>query len=233
MECSHRGGLSCELPHGAGARCSPDWGMVKRIAPIGVVSLVLSAACAAVCQNVRPNLPDAPSVRVADQQYNFDTFFEDSRLSWELGTKGSPAAVVHESEFEASTQRKEPGSLLRKYLHPLVREGAPDDRSSYSRSLMDRATYAISGIFFTRDGSGKVSLNSAYFLRALTGVAADTASSPYWRRTVSGPFGDFGSTIGNDAGMSLLHEFGPGIQQAMKSHTPGFVSKIEEHIGHN
>jgi hypothetical protein len=48
---------------------------------------------------------------------------------------------------------------------------------------------------------------------------------------VGAPFSDFGSTVGNDAGMNLWHEFGPGIQQLMKSHAPKFVSKIEERIG--
>jgi hypothetical protein len=46
------------------------------------------------------------------------------------------------------------------------------------------------------------------------------------------PFSDFGSTVGNDSGMNLWHEFGPDIQQLMKSHAPKFVSKIEEQIGH-
>jgi hypothetical protein len=217
----------------AEALCSRGLDTVRIITPIGVVSLVLWAACAAVCQKSPPTLPDAPSVRVANQQQNFDMFFEG--LGLELGAKSNPTGVMHQAEFGASAKlpgsRKEQSSLLRKYLYPSVREWQADDSSLASRSIMDRATYAASCIFFRRDDSGKVRLNTPYFLRALTAVAEDTASSPSWRRTISGPFGDFGSTIGNDAGMSLLHEFGPGIQQAMKSHAPGFVSKIQEHIG--
>lgn len=97
---------------------------------------------------------------------------------------------------------------------------------------MSRATYAGSRIFVTRDASGKGRLNTSYLLRALTSVAADTASRPYWRRSLGEPFSDFGSTVGNDAGMNLWREFRPGIEQLMKSHTPKFVSNIEARIGH-
>jgi len=48
---------------------------------------------------------------------------------------------------------------------------------------------------------------------------------------VSEPFSDFGSTVGNDAGMNLWREFAPTIQQMLKSHAPKFVTKIEARIG--
>jgi len=60
-------------------------------------------------------------------------------------------------------------------------------------------------------------------------VAKDTASTPYWRRRFADPFGDFGSSIGNDVGMNVLHEFQPGIEKLLKSHTPKFVTALEEH----
>jgi hypothetical protein len=97
--------------------------------------------------------------------------------------------------------------------------------------MMGRATYAASRIFVTRDDSGKGRLNTSYLVRTLTSVAAATASRPYWRRPAGAPISDFGSTVGNDTGMNLWHEFGPGIQQLMKNHAPKFVSKIEERIG--
>jgi hypothetical protein len=85
----------------------------------------------------------------------------------------------------------------------------------------------------TRDDSGKGRLNTSYLLRALASAAADTASHPYWRRSIGQPFSDFGSTVGNDAGMNLWQEFRPEIEQIMKSHTPRFVSRIEARVGHN
>jgi hypothetical protein len=66
----------------------------------------------------------------------------------------------------------------------------------------------------------------------LTTAVIHTAYRPYWNRPVSTPFSNFGSTVGNDAGVNLLHEFAPGLQQLMKSHTPRFVSRIEADLGH-
>src|SRR4029077_15821713 len=104
---------------------------------------------------------------------------------------------------------------------------------SSSSSLMGRAMYAASGVFITRDEPRKGRLNSSYFLGVLSSVAVHAAYRPYWARSSGAPFGDFGSTIGNDAGMNLFHEFRPGLEQLMKNHAPRFVSRIEERIGHN
>jgi len=49
-------------------------------------------------------------------------------------------------------------------------------------------------------------------------------------RSNAAPFTDFGSTIGNDAGINVFHEFGPGLRQMVRGHTPKFVFRIEERI---
>jgi hypothetical protein len=36
--------------------------------------------------------------------------------------------------------------------------------------------------------------------------------------------------MGGDAGMDVVHEFGPGIRHLVKGHTPKFVSRIEGRI---
>lgn len=64
----------------------------------------------------------------------------------------------------------------------------------------------------------------------LTSVAIHNAYRPYWARSTSATFTNFGSTIGSDAGMNVFHEFGPGIRQMVKGHAPKFVSRIEERI---
>jgi hypothetical protein len=84
-------------------------------------------------------------------------------------------------------------------------------------------------MFVTRDESGKRKLNTPYFLRVLTSVAANNASRRYRARSGSAPLSDFGSTVGNDAGMNLLREFGPGIRQVLTSHMPGFGIRMQEH----
>jgi len=92
--------------------------------------------------------------------------------------------------------------------------------------------YAASRTIITRDDSGKTILNTSYFLGVLTSVAIETAYRPYWTRSTSGTFNNFGSTIGSDVGINILHEFEPGIRQMVMGHAPQFVSRIEERI-HN
>jgi hypothetical protein len=75
-------------------------------------------------------------------------------------------------------------------------------------------------------------LNTSYFVGVLTSVAVHNASRPYWARSNSIPIGDVGSTMGNDAGMNLMHEFGPGLRQAVNGHLPSFVFRVEKRIVH-
>ena len=91
--------------------------------------------------------------------------------------------------------------------------------------------YAASRIFVTRDESGRGRVNTSYFVAVMSTAAIHMANRPYYRRSASAPFSDFGSTVGNDAGMNLLHEFRPGLEQLMKNHAPRFVTQIEERVG--
>ncbi len=227
--------------------------MVKRIAAIGVVTFVSLAVCA-VGQNAGQSradaLPDAPSVRAAAAPVpEFKVFavqlrspfrFDGARLDGARfdGTRLDGARfdgarlpdamrpdAFRDPDKKASAQ-KPPDAFLLKYLDPASAKQKPSDHLSGSDSFMGRATHAAAGIFFTRDEAGRGRLNTSYFLRAVTLAAADTASRPYWRRSAGEPFSAFGSTVGNDAGMNLLHEFGPGIQHVVKSHGPKFVARI-------
>ncbi|MFZ0293132.1 MAG: hypothetical protein WAL52_05965 [Candidatus Sulfotelmatobacter sp.] len=206
--------------------------MVRHIAAIGIVSFVFLAVCAMAAQSPGRPLPDDPSVGIQSPRV---TVFE---RAWPLdvGARSNYTPNPRGGEFEAyqkqlSSQR-DPNSTLAKYLRPpssnqkLVRPPAGTE------NLMDRAVHAASRTFVTRDESGKGRINSSYFLRTLTAVVADTASRPYWRRSVGEPFSDFGSSVGNRAGMNVLHEFEPSLQQALKSHAPRFVSRIEQRIGY-
>ncbi|MGA9390435.1 MAG: hypothetical protein WBV69_08315, partial [Candidatus Sulfotelmatobacter sp.] len=192
-------------------------------------------SCWALCQNVDQSLPDAPSMQAATQAQKFNLVVEEARSFFEFGAGGN-ARVMRQGGFAVSektvSNQEESDTIFEKYLKPSVLKQQSSYHSSSSGSLMGRATSAASRIFVTRDESGKGRLNTAYLLRALTSVAADAASRPYWRRSVTEPFSDFGSTVGNDAGMNLWREFGPSIRQLVEGHTPKFVSKIEERISH-
>jgi hypothetical protein len=121
-------------------------------------------------------------------------------------------------------------AFLSKYLDPTKLNEAPRYQPSSHDKVMERATDAASRIFVTRDESGKRRLNTPYFLRVLTSVAAVNASRRYRARSGTAPLSDFGSTIGSDAGRNLLREFGPGIRQVVTSHMPQFVFRIQDRV---
>jgi len=223
------------------------------ITPSRVICFVLLAACGALCQQRQEkrawtSLPDAPSIQVSTQTEIFPTFTNEQLLSLTGGEVGSAATLTpepepakagraHQTTFGTLDKevlvQKDSGDFFEKYLYPSLLKGNMSYHPSTSGSLIGRATYAASRIFVMQDDSGKRRLNTSYLVGVLSLAAMQTAKCPYWRRSASEPFSDFGSNIGNDAGMNLLHEFGPGIQQLVKGHAPKFVSKIEERITHN
>jgi hypothetical protein len=246
--------------------------MVKRIAPIRVISFVLLAACGALGQSERPSadllqglqfdgsnstkeqrqeartwssLPDAPSVQPSTQAENLYTFGDEASSPLTLGTVGINARVMRETELGHVTPQLQPSftaaynavfipeessTFFNKYLYPSLLKQNPRYSPSTSGSFMGRATDAAARIFITRNDSGKRRLNTSYFLGVLTSVAIHSAYRPYWARSSSAAFNNFGSTIGSGAGINLLHEFGPGIRQMIKGHESKFVSRIEERV---
>jgi hypothetical protein len=247
--------------------------VVKRTAPIRVISFVLLAACGALCQNhpsadwlqklqfdgsnpaevqrqempSAASLPDAPStVQPPTQVQRFFTFVNAT------GPPSIPAAlgvgVMHETQlghFPTKPQRNltphyqvafiqnASNAFLGKYVYPPLLKRDTRYYASTSDSFMGRASYAASRIFVTRDDSGKGRLNTSYFLAALVSVAVHTAYRPYWARSRSETFNNFGSTIGGDVGINIFREFRPGIRQMVKGLTPKFVSRIEDRITDN
>lgn len=190
-------------------------------------------------------LPDAPSVQPPTQAEELRTFFEEAHSPLTLRAVGANARVIRETELDhvkAATQlsftgrykarsiEKRPSAFVGRYLCPSVLKQSLRYHLSTSGSLMGRVTYAASRIFIVRDDAGKGRLNTSYFLGVLTSVAIHTAYRPYWARSASATFSNFGSTIGSDAGINLFHEFRPGLLQMMKGHTPTFVSRIEARI---
>jgi hypothetical protein len=206
--------------------------MVKRFAPIGVVSFALLAAGFAPCQSSRVSLPDAPSTQIGLPEQSINVAGETCAG---LGPITMDANVLRQRQFilidSAASSEKQSDAIFRKYFSPSSFKSS-SSRPQAGGSLVLRATHAASGVLVTRSESGKTRLNTSYLLRTMASVAKDTASTPYWRRHVADGFSDFGSSVGNDAGTNLWNEFGPSIQHLMKSHAPQFVAKIGERIGH-
>ena len=136
----------------------------------------------------------------------------------ELGHVTSGLLANFTDPHKAASAQKKSGTFFGRYLYPSLLKLKLPYHPSTSGSLMGRAAYAVSNIFVTRDESGKGRLNASYFLGVLVLVAAHTARRPYWARSSSATFNNFGSTIGSDAGMNLFHEFEPGMRQMVKGH---------------
>jgi hypothetical protein len=194
-------------------------------------------------------LPDAPSsIQAPNPAARFGTLVNRVTSPMTLGLDSVTAGAVRAAEMEfvtpgpkpsltaldQMTNREEKSSTsLGKYLDPPLFKQDAHYYASTSSSFMGRASFAASRIFITRDDSGKGRLNTRYFLGVLTSVASSTARRPYWARSTSATLNNFGSTIGNDAGMNVFHEFGPGIRETVKGLTPKFVFRIEERINHS
>jgi hypothetical protein len=236
--------------------------MVKRTAPIRVVSLIVLAACGAMCQK-RPSadllpglqadevqrqeistwrsLPDAPSsVQPPSQAERFHALVNEARSPSTQGAVDAGAMRGTElglqprliAPHKAAFTQEGSSNFVGKSTYPPLLKPDPRYYASMSNSFMGRASYAASRIFVTRDDSGKGRLNTRYFLGVLSSVAMHAAYRPYWARSTSNTFNNFGSTIGSDAGSNLYHEFGPGFQQMVKGHLPKFLSRVEDRITH-
>jgi len=174
----------------------------------------------------------------------FHAFVEEARSPLTLGAITINVRMMREQEehlapgmqssftslYRTAALQKESSVFFGKYLYPMLLRQDPRYHPSTSDSVMGRATYAASRVLITRNDSGKRTLNTSYLLGVLTSAAVATAYRPYWARSASTTFKDVGSTIGGDAGINILHEFWPGIRQALKRHSPKFVSRIEERI---
>ena len=192
------------------------------------------------------SLPDAPStVQPPKQAQKFQTRVDEGRSPLALGAVGINTGVMRGTGLRHVTFAPQPSytaphnavvvpkefhTFLGRYLYPSLLRKNQRYHPSSGGGFMGRATYAASRILITRDNSGKGRLNTSYFLGALTSVAVSTAYRPYWARSSSATFNNFGSTIGSDAGMNLFHEFGPGIRQMVKGHTPKFAFRIGERL---
>ena len=136
--------------------------------------------------------------------------------------------------FEAPQTHHESGTFLRKYFDtPVSKQETTRYQASSKDSLLGRASDAAARILVTRDEMGRRRVNTSYVVSVLTSFAAHNASRPYWARSNPNPIGDIGSTVGNDAGMNLMHEFGPGLRQAVAGHMPSFVFRVERRIVRN
>lgn len=136
--------------------------------------------------------------------------------------------------FRQQPNRTDSADLVIRHLFAPPQHLTQNHRSeelAVHNGVMSRATAAASSVVFTHDDTGRKTLNTHYLLGVLASAAADSGRTPYWRRSLSQPASDFGSTIGNDAGMKVFDQLKPGIMQLVKTHQPRFITTIAQHIG--
>jgi hypothetical protein len=187
--------------------------------------LLLFAACTAFAQQSETQvLPDALSARSAPTTHAAP--LGTTRSSTPAGSSLREPLVWHFDPGHFNDHPTRQGLSTNSSGNVLLVKTSSRSRASDSDNLFVRAFWAVSSTLITRGDDGSSHLNNHYLLKVLTSAAASTADRPYWRRSASQPLADIGSTIGNDAGMSVLHEFQPGILQLVKNHQPKFVLKI-------
>jgi hypothetical protein len=206
-------------------------GMVKRIASAAVGFLLL-ASCGALCQDLQ-SLPDAPSALISSETHTLNEFVEQARAPLQVAEADVHAEEMRQGGLVADRTPSQHGedfdARLHKILYPAVVK--QPSSSADDGSLMSRGMHAALRALIAHTDSGGAKLNTGYLLRTVTAVVADAGSTPYWRRHAVDSAGDFGSMVGNDAGLNLWHAFAPGIEHVMVKHTPKFVSKIQAHAG--
>lgn len=181
----------------------------------------------------RSSFPDAPSsVQSPTEDLGLPEFVGATGVSTAAMRQSELGHVIHRPQpvvtslYQKVFMQKEPSPFLTRYFYSSLMERDIGYHASTSDSLVGRASFAASRVFVTHDSSGQARLNTRYFLGALASVALHSANRSNRMQSTSATFNDFGSTVGGDAGMNVLHEFGPGIQQILKAHTPKFVSSI-------
>jgi hypothetical protein len=198
--------------------------------------LLLVMAGSAVCQ-ADQRLPELPPPQAAPDRSFANTTSGD--LHSAFAATQFPVSEQAQLDldrardlvFQTSSQRESTDPISR-YFVPTSAHNSRHYETSSSESLMGRASYAASSLVFTHEEDGKLGLNTHYLLSVLTTAVAHSAAHSYGRRSISQPFGDFGSTVGSDAGMNVFEEFKPGILQLVKSHEPRFLEHIAEHFAH-
>jgi hypothetical protein len=223
---------------------------VKGTATIRVIAILLFAACGAPCQNSpaadnasRPNppapaevqrpetrswqsLPDAP-MPVSPQPPSQGTGVGAGQES-EPANLVSPPETGFANPYRLQFTQNQTNDSFGKYLVFQTPKPDPAYAPSNSSNFLGRATYAASSTFLIHSASGRPRLNTAYFVGMMAFAAVHTAYRPYYQRTGGAIVGDFGVTIGSNAGINVFHEFEPAIRSKARTVTPKFIYRLEE-----
>ena len=200
---------------------------MRRMASIRIFSLVMLALlppCSAICSPLQDLLPDAPSATV-DHSPSLRAMVDTARLPVATLPDNRVLQMKYDPlHLDTETQPKHASPAA--FLPQSQWKRSPVPESS---GVFGRAANAAADVILPRDGDGSRKLNTQYLLRVLTVATAHVGETPYWRRSPSQPVSDFGSMLGNDAGMNVFHVFQPGLMQLVKNREPRFVTRFQQY----
>lgn len=196
-----------------------------RVAAFLALASGLMLAQQAVSHDELPSLPDAPSVQLPSRAQVLRTALDTARQPLDVGSpqQGLGEPGYNPAEFQFLEARRGTSTFYTVSKSPSTSQR--NGPGSTNARPMGRVVGAASSFIIKRDIAGRKHLNTPYLLSVATNAVADVAHTPYWRRSPAQPLSNFGSNIGNDAGMNVLHQFQPGILRLVTSHLPQVVSK--------
>jgi hypothetical protein len=171
----------------------------------------------------------APSARF-DSSQKFSNFVEQSMSPYATFSSAITAGfrpAWNSSQYSDYASRmghsmadQTEDSFFTKFLLPSMLHQDPRYYRSSDDGDTDRAAYAISRVFITRNDNGRPTLNTSELIGAVLAASLSTAYHPYRRATSGQVAGNAAGTIGSDAGINMLREFWPDIRERLMDHGP-------------
>ena len=202
----------------------------RTVCCIEFAAFLLLTASAGLAQNAR-SLPDAPSAVLFRERLSRTTL--PSRVVRQVMREERVLAFLpspHSSlQFGATTLNPHNDAERLSAIGHELMPALPMQHFQYSPSdspdMLGRATHAISRVLLARDAQGRAQANSAYLFGAMVTSVMATAYEPYMHHDAGEIFGNFGSTIGGEAGMNLFHEFWPQLKQRLAMRVPHMLQR--------
>lgn len=143
----------------------------------------------------------------------------------------SPYPQSYASRMGQGVADQSEQGFFTKFLLPTFLHQDPRYYASTDDSYGERAAYALSRIFVTRNDNGKSALNTSELLGAVLAASITTAYHPIRRPTPGQVAGGAASTMGTDAGLNMFREFWPDIREGLMDHGPRMVQTLVARFG--
>lgn len=168
---------------------------------------------------------------VAQSTSGYATFSSALAASFRPAWNNSQYSETYASRFGQSVSDQTEQGFFTKFLLPSVLHQDPRYHMSEDTDAKDRAGYALSRVFVTRNDNGRPTLNTSEILGAVLAASITTTYHPFHQPTAGDVASRAVSSIGADAGMNMLREFWPDIRGHIMDHSPKVVQTLVTRIG--